>query len=633
MAQVMNDTIPANILMQSLDYSPQSIAIFDTEMKYISANQRWLEGYNLEKQEIIGKDFYEVSPRSPQRWKDSMQRCLQGEVLREEADPLQRAKGHTDYIKWEIHPWYASEETVGGLIMYTEVVTEKVKAENNLRKSEALFRTLFEQSGDAFLLIRDGEFVDCNQATLDMMRTTNKADALKPPPEVSPEYQPDGQLSTEKATQMIETALDKGYHRFDWVHTRADGEDFWAEVALTTIPDPDGKSDMIFTTWRDVTKRVQAENSLRKSEALFRTLFEQSGDAFLLIRDGEFVDCNQATLDMLRTTNKADALKPPPEVSPEYQPDGQLSTEKATKMIETALDKGYHRFDWVHTRADGEDFWAEVALTIIPDPDGESDMIFTTWRDVTQRVEAQEKLAETIRELNESLLFKDQFLATMSHELRTPLNAIMGYSSIALQFPNLDAKPLRMFERIKVNSDRLIGLINDILDISRINAKRIEIVQDPFDLSALANGWYEDFKKQVSDKKLEFKYNYDNTLPTQVVGDEERITQITSNLLTNAIKFTDEGSVSLTVRRSPNTEEQIEIVVADTGIGISETWHHLIFEEFRQVQMGSDRHYGGAGLGLSIVQKLCILMDGNVTLESTPNIGTTFTVTLPIKMA
>jgi signal transduction histidine kinase len=254
-------------------------------------------------------------------------------------------------------------------------------------------------------------------------------------------------------------------------------------------------------------------------------------------------------------------------------------------------------------------------------------------RDITEIKSAQRQLEDTIRELNQSLIFKDQFLATMSHELRTPMNAIMGYSSLAVDTPNLDSKIKNMFERILANSHRLLNLINDVLDISRINAGRTEIVADPFDLSELVMGWQKDYGQLATKKGLEFVSKIDPTLPKLLIGDSERLTQIVANLISNAIKFTDTGSISLTVRGHEGDEGLMDIIVTDTGIGISDTWHHLIFEEFRQVEMGAERNYGGAGLGLSIVQKLCILMGGTVNVTSTLGEGSTFTVTLPIVSA
>jgi signal transduction histidine kinase len=235
-----------------------------------------------------------------------------------------------------------------------------------------------------------------------------------------------------------------------------------------------------------------------------------------------------------------------------------------------------------------------------------------------------------VRELEDALLFKDQFLATMSHELRTPLNAVLGYSGIATMQYELPPQVVHMMERIKMNSKRLLNLINDILDISRINANRVEIVQRPINMQALAQGWHEDFGEQMRSKGLEYNLDMDPALPETIIGDEERLSQIAHNLVNNALKFTEKGSISLSVRKQD--EATWSIAITDTGIGIPDTWHHLIFDEFRQVDGTSKRKYGGAGLGLSIVQKLCRLMGGNIRVTSKVGEGSTFTVTLPLRL-
>ncbi len=249
---------------------------------------------------------------------------------------------------------------------------------------------------------------------------------------------------------------------------------------------------------------------------------------------------------------------------------------------------------------------------------------------IQDRIEKKEKveLERLIRELQDALLFKDQFMATMSHELRTPLNAILGYSGIALM-KDLAPNAEHFLQRIEENAKRLLNLINDILDISRINAGRTEIVSEKIKLRALVEGWYDDFKPRMDEKGLQFKLVYDSTLPEEITNDADRLTQITTNLLNNAYKFTDMGLITLEVKSNPNNAQEMVINVSDTGSGIPESWQHLIFEEFRQVDGTSSRKYGGAGLGLSIVQKLCILMGGQVRVQSKLNEGSIFSVTLP----
>jgi signal transduction histidine kinase len=259
---------------------------------------------------------------------------------------------------------------------------------------------------------------------------------------------------------------------------------------------------------------------------------------------------------------------------------------------------------------------------------------FTNLEENIQQLEkSQKENVRLIRELRDSLVFKDQFLATMSHELRTPLNAIIGYTGIALIQGGLPEKAAHMLERVKINSIRLLSLINDILDISRINAGGVELVRRPINMHSMVNGWYEDLQRQQEQfgkTNIIFALDFDDRLPEAIIGDEERISQIAINLLTNAFKFTEEGEITLAVRRGTTTWN---MSITDSGQGIPETWQHLIFDEFRQVDGTSKRKHGGTGLGLSIVKKLCLLMGGTVTVNSKLNEGSTVTVTLPLEVA
>lgn len=278
---------------------------------------------------------------------------------------------------------------------------------------------------------------------------------------------------------------------------------------------------------------------------------------------------------------------------------------------------------------DGSYYWVDTTIVPFLNEHAKPYQYVAIRTDISQRKAAEAERERLIRELEEALLFKDQFLATMSHELRTPLNAILGFSGIALAKGGLPPQATHMFERIKINSKRLLALINDILDISRINAKRITLVERPISLPVLVTGWVNDLEQSAADKGLDFSLELDPTLPETIIGDEERLTQIANNLLVNALKFTETGSIHLSVTRF--SADRWQIRVSDTGQGIPETWQHLIFEEFRQVDSSSRRKYGGAGLGLSIVQKLCMMMGGTVSVSSKLGEGSTFTVLLPLR--
>jgi signal transduction histidine kinase len=245
---------------------------------------------------------------------------------------------------------------------------------------------------------------------------------------------------------------------------------------------------------------------------------------------------------------------------------------------------------------------------------------------------ARDEAVAASRLAHESARLKSEFLSTMSHELRTPLNAIEGFTSIMLSNMGIDLNPRAktMIERISANSKRLLALINDFLDLSRIESGRLDLVKSPIAMDNLLQRWVSQVNVLAEQKKLAFIVEIDPQMPDVVLGDEEALTKIVVNLLSNAFKFTQNGSVSL--RISPQAD-RFAIEVRDSGIGIPSHAREYIFEEFRQVDGSSKRKYGGTGLGLAIVQKLARAMGGIVTVQSELTVGSTFTVTLPLEQA
>ena len=244
--------------------------------------------------------------------------------------------------------------------------------------------------------------------------------------------------------------------------------------------------------------------------------------------------------------------------------------------------------------------------------------------------EANNELKEARRTAEETTRLKSEFLSTMSHELRTPLNAIIGYSGIMLQgiSGKIDGEAERMIQTMYDSSQHLLNLVNDILDLSKIEAGRMEIVKADFPIREMVGEVETQMKILAKEKQLLFDIEVEDNVPEMLNGDEERLKQVLINLLSNAFKFTEKGAVGLYVSHKEN---EIWLRVRDTGIGIPPHALPYIFQEFRQVDGSTRREQQGTGLGLAIVQKLVQAMGGTVRVESTIGDGTVFTVALPLK--
>ena len=245
--------------------------------------------------------------------------------------------------------------------------------------------------------------------------------------------------------------------------------------------------------------------------------------------------------------------------------------------------------------------------------------------------EAQQTLQERADELQRASRYKSEFLANMSHELRTPLNSSLILAKLLSEnrSGNLDAEQLKFAQTIYSAGNDLLNLINDILDLSKVEAGRLELQPQFVSVSRLVESLQRTFEPLAAQKKLVFEVTTDADAPASMVTDNQRVEQILKNLLSNAIKFTEVGKVSIAVQRRP--DDRVAFVVRDSGIGIPEGQQEIIFEAFRQADGTINRRYGGTGLGLSISRELARLLGGSIGVESAAGQGSTFTLTLPAK--
>ena len=307
----------------------------------------------------------------------------------------------------------------------------------------------------------------------------------------------------------------------------------------------------------------------------------------------------------------------------------------------------------------GAELPAELVTGVIHDGDGATLAVVSILHDLTQEVEnarlaaelarVNEGLEQSIREatgelqeqnrqlawqgqeLERAYRHKSEFLASMSHELRTPINALLGYTALLREriYGDLTPRQDEALQRMQSSSGHLLELVNDILDLARIEAGRMPVHLEAVLLGPLVESVVDSVEPQARAKGLALVMDVPADLPA-LITDRTRVKQVVLNLLSNAVKFTRDGSVTLTARPLPSGDG-VEVSVADTGIGIAPEALAGIFEDFRQVDQSSTREFGGTGLGLSIVRKLLGLLGGSIRVESQPSVGSTFTVTLPYR--
>jgi signal transduction histidine kinase len=254
-------------------------------------------------------------------------------------------------------------------------------------------------------------------------------------------------------------------------------------------------------------------------------------------------------------------------------------------------------------------------------------------RMATEELEERNRRLEwQSRELQKASRLKSEFLASMSHELRTPINAMLGYTALMREkiYGELNEKQENALRKVYSASQHLLALINDILDLSRIEAGKMPVRVEQVRLDALVHELSQAIEPMVREKRLRYRTELSEDLPVLLM-DRTKVKQILLNLLSNAVKFTPAGSVTLRARPAPGGE-RFQVEVEDTGIGIREEDLEAIFDDFRQVDQSSTRQYGGTGLGLSITRKLVRLMKGTIAVDSKQGVGSTFRIELPVRL-
>ncbi len=376
---------------------------------------------------------------------------------------------------------------------------------------------------------------------------------------------------------------------------------------------------------------TEREKKLLESEEKYRLLYEKSEDPMMIISGDDIVMVNQATVDMFGYENEQQILTVSPFVfTTERQADGELSTEHVKRIKAIVYKRGYCRFEWLYKKRDGEVHPADVTLTSIPYEGNKA--VFCILRDITESKETEKKLIVAQQKADSANKAKSMFLANMSHEIRTPMNGILGTTDLLLQNPLSEGQTFRA-ETIKKSAVSLLSIINDILDISKIEAGKLDLDIREFGIFELIQEFSSSIYSTVKAKNIDFQCDINNQKNHWYKGDSGRIVQILNNLVGNAIKFTDEGGITLDYEVTEENEMEaiLKFNVKDTGIGLDKKQQRELFNRFTQGDETTTRKYGGTGLGLNISQQLASLMGGEIGVTSEIEQGSHFWFTVKLQ--
>jgi two-component system, sensor histidine kinase and response regulator len=399
------------------------------------------------------------------------------------------------------------------------------------------------------------------------------------------------------------------------------GEDErWLQSDST--PSPDGRGGTLYNGyWSDITERKLAE-------AKFRAVFEHALDGYFFVSVDEGVlSCNPATLQLFGVDDERALLGRMPwltPLSPPQQPDGADSANAAQHLLNAARQAGRaQRCEWCFLRSDGSAFTVELA--VMPILQGTRQLYGLIAHDVTLQKHAEQVMRDARDAAQAAASIKSSFLANMSHEIRTPMNAILGMTHLALR-DDMAPRQRNYVEKAHRAARGLLGILNDVLDLSKIESGRLEIEHIAFRLDAVIDHMVDVIGVKAEEKDIELLFSAQPGIPTALVGDPVRLGQVLINLGSNAIKFSEQGDViiAVTLEACDAAEVELHFSLADCGIGMDETQLARLFQPFTQADSSITRRYGGTGLGLTISRQLVELMHGRIWAESRPGEGSVF---------
>ncbi|UYN97661.1 MAG: PAS domain S-box protein [Enhydrobacter sp.] len=371
----------------------------------------------------------------------------------------------------------------------------------------------------------------------------------------------------------------------------------------------------------EVERRARAEAAVKTSEERLRAIIEALPIPVAIFRlyDAQTVYANRWVADLVGLTlEEFFALKSSDLLTPQVVADMGRRLRSSNAAIEDTVQL---------RRKDGQEMWVRLSSALMTY--GGAKCVLTAAEDITLRREYEERLRTAKQAAEDANKAKSQFLANMSHELRTPLNAILGYTELMADgiYGDLPAKAADVLERVQSNGRHLLDLINDVLDLSKIEAGQFTLANEPYDMGSVVQSVIAATEGLAKSKGIGLRTDVSSGL-LGGIGDERRLTQVLLNLVGNALKFTDAGTVEVSVRC---IADRFDLRVRDTGPGIAAEDQQLIFEEFRQVDNTSTRRKGGTGLGLAITRRIVEMHGGTLRVESAPGKGATFIVDLPVQ--
>ncbi|WP_321410290.1 PAS domain S-box protein [Tolumonas auensis] len=625
---------------------PDLVWTKDLNGVFLSCNPAFERLYGVSEAEIIGKTDYDfVSQKQAASFQQKDHAAIRTGKTCISEEWVRFADGQQILLETSKTPMWDAQGNLIGVVGIGRDITQSRKMQHALHERQEIYSSIVEQAADAIGLVdvETGKFLEFNTAAHKLLGYSREEFSRLQLADINI----DGK--TENFKKRLQQLSDSDENNYETRHRKKNGEIIDVRVSSRPITIHDKR--YLAAIWSDISNRKRTEEQLRK----LSMAVEQSPGSIVITDLNDNIEYVNEAFGRITGRNREEVMGRnvrilKSDLTPQTTYDAMWQTVSSGQTW-----KG----EFINRRKDGSVYNELARIAPIRQPDGQITHYLTIKEDITEfkhiqselerhRDHLEELVAERsaqISHLNTQLQqraeeaeaatqAKSQFLANMSHEIRTPMNAIIGMSHLALKTA-LTSQQQDYLQKIKGAGEHLMAIINEILDFSKIEAGKLHIEQTPFTLSRLIQEVTDLIGEKAKTKNLNLQIKIDEHIPQQLIGDPLRLKQILLNYASNAIKFTNTGSITIHVSMPLIRVDtlQLRFSVEDTGIGLTAKQKERLFQSFQQADTSTTRKYGGTGLGLAISQRLAELMDGNVGADSTYGEGSTFWFTVMLQRA
>ena len=630
------------LLRTLIDNLPDAIYAKDASCRKTIANPADVHNMGLQSEaDVLGKDDFKLFPKDVAEgfFADDQSVLQTGVPVLNREEYFVDAEGRKRWLATSKLPLKDERGKIVGLIGVGRDITERKNVEEELRREKGLMDALMDSVPDSiYFKDRQCRLVKISRKMLNDLKKDGIDEVIG-----KTDVELFGEEFGQRTLETDEHLMAEGKPIVGLTESRRleDGSLYWTSTTKVPLRDDNGTIVGLVGITREINEFMKVQQEREQEHNLLRTLIDNLPD-YIYVKDpeGRFMVGNTAVVHQMGLASENELIGKsdfdffPPELAAKYFAEEQALIRNGG---------GIYNFEGpsVDVNKEEKDRWVSTNKVLLRNAQGAITGFVGIGRDITGRKRAEEQVQsqmsiiekqnlelEKARDLAmEASKTKSVFLASMSHELRTPLNAIIGYSEMILEEMG-DAGETRYrddLDRIHAAGKNLLELINDVLDLSKIEAGKMELYLEEFQLNSLVDEVVATVQPLMEKNENTFFVNVAEDIPI-VRLDHTKVRQILFNLISNASKFTQKGTITLT---AATAGENITLRVSDTGIGLTDEQKVKLFKEFSQADSSTTRKYGGTGLGLAITKRFTDMMHGSIEIESMPNRGTTFTVILP----